>query len=121
LQVVWISIIEVGMHFAARSIVDLNPPVYSVDLTSAQHPTDFSFHGLTPDQLEHLNALVLDDDFQGADTLRMQVRVACGALPPPKRRARSFRSHIQTGLDGRLYRSGWLTHEAIRCGGPYSR
>jgi hypothetical protein len=54
----------------------------TVDLTPAQNPVDFHFGGLTPDQLERLKAVVFEVDFQDADTLRMQLRVACGALRP---------------------------------------
>jgi hypothetical protein len=55
-----------------------------VDLTSAQHPTDSNFDGFAPDQLERLTASLLDHHFKDGDTLRMQVRVACGALRPAK-------------------------------------
>jgi hypothetical protein len=55
-----------------------------VDLTPAQNPANFHFDEFTPDQLERLKALVLEADFQDADTLRMQVRVACDTLRPAK-------------------------------------
>jgi hypothetical protein len=56
----------------------------TVDLAPAQNPTGFNSDGFRPDQLEHLKELVVDDDFQDADSLQMSVSFACRALRPAK-------------------------------------
>jgi hypothetical protein len=56
--------------------------IWPVGLTPAQEVDHLCRDGFNPGQVQLLNALVESDDFQDADTLRRQVRVACDVLRP---------------------------------------